>query len=346
MIISISGYGFSGASGFIDLLKEYEDVQFFNKPGFEFQILKAPDGLLDLYYSVVERNGFLSENAGIKRFLRMAKENNYFSPNAKLKKAFKMATYDFINNIDIISWKGRSVYDPKDLKSLFGKNNLTFFTKIFNKTIGKVIKSFNLPLMKRRYYSVCSEETFCNETDKYLNKLFTLFGFDTNKTIVLDQFFDASNPEICFKLVKNSKMIIVDRDPRDVFLISNHFYKGNASFMYTGNSIDDFISSYKKNRINLYFSESVLRLKFEDLVLDYESTKERIEHFIELENMKCEFKYFNPSLSIANVGLFYKYDFNKKEINIIGDLLKEYCFDFKQKDIDLIKEKKKVRMFK
>ena len=56
------------------------------------------------------------------------------------------------------------------------------------------------------------------------------------------------------------------------------------------------------------FHDRILKIRFEDLVLNYEETKKEIEEFLCLteENHISKFKYFNPLQSNKNVMIWKK----------------------------------------
>jgi len=64
--VCVSGYGRSGSSACIDLLKEFE---FVDGPDKEFRIAKDPHGLLDLELSIVDNWEFIRHNTAINDFL-------------------------------------------------------------------------------------------------------------------------------------------------------------------------------------------------------------------------------------------------------------------------------------
>ena len=61
MIIGVTGYGGSGASACIALIKEFDNVQFY-RDSTEFQILQQPDGITDLRYNLVESRRRIRRN--------------------------------------------------------------------------------------------------------------------------------------------------------------------------------------------------------------------------------------------------------------------------------------------
>ena len=339
MIISVSGFGFSGASAVIDLLREYEDVQILNRQ-FEFQLIKAPDGLNDLYHFLVEDNSLLSSNAAIKRFKRMLKTNNYFSPSKKKMKEFKNVSFEFINSLDCVTWKGKSSFDPHDVKTFFQKSPFSFINRVFRKI-------FHKPLINSsstRFYSHMSEDKFLNLTDKYICKLIKLLGYDPNGLIVLDQFFNACDPMQSTIFVKNWKMIVIDRDPRDIYLLSNYYYGINSTFMPVKCGIDNFVFYHSMTRRNKIEDERILTCHFEDLIFKYDDSVKKIENFLNINKHIFKNQYFMPDKSIANVGIFLKDLTHKKETDEIEKRLKSFCYNFTEDDINYIfvNENKKI----
>ena len=331
MIVSVSGYGFSGASGFVDLLKEYKEVQIVNRQ-FEFQIIKAPDGLMDLYHFLVERNDSLSSNVAIKRFVNMLKNNNYFSPNKKNRKQFKKAAFEFINKLEIIIWKGESSFDPPDVKTIFQKSPFLLVHKVCRKIFHKSFKIFS----SKRYYSNVDSQTFVELADEYICTLIKLLGYDENGLIVFDQLFDACDPRRSTVFLKKWKMIVVDRDPRDVYLLSNFYYGSNASFMPQNCGVDKFIRYYLSTRKNKCIDDRILYFNFEDLLFDYTNVVHKIEKWLDIKNHFCPKKHFNPEKSVANVGLFIKNKAHCEDVEIIQNRLGVFCYNFSKSNVNHI----------
>jgi len=110
------------------------------------------------------------------------------------------------------------------------------------------------------------------------------------------------------RLFKDLKIIIVDRDPRDIFL---DMYEGR--YMAGGEDpierAKSFVEYYKHARID---KEIIAKLpyvkvvKFEDLCLNYSDTVDDIFNFIGIKNkdLKKSECYFKPLESASNIGLW------------------------------------------
>jgi hypothetical protein len=122
------------------------------------------------------------------------------------------------------------------------------------------------------------------------------------------------------KYFDNIKLIIVDRDPRDIYV---DMVKGKLLLSYdiskTGN-VDKYIKWHKKLRNsikNIEDNNNILFLKFEDLVCNYQSSIKKISEFIGPNFTHInQNKHFIPEESINNIGLWKQYD-KQEEINKI-----------------------------
>ncbi len=74
MIIGITGYGYSGASAYIDVLKEFDGIQSLKKNN-EFPIFQQTDGIFDLQHALVEEPRRLNISSMIVRFRRNTKDS-------------------------------------------------------------------------------------------------------------------------------------------------------------------------------------------------------------------------------------------------------------------------------
>jgi len=151
-----------------------------------------------------------------------------------------------------------------------------------------------------------------------------------NHNIVLDQPFSADNPEKSFIFFDNPAAIIVDRDPRDLYLLAKEVLRSRASFIPTDN-VYDFVTYYKvirENRKKVVNTTKVLYLNFEDMIYEYKTTAEKIIAFLGLKRHEKPLEYFNPEISKNNTQLFNKYTNYKKEIEYIEKELEEWLYPF------------------
>jgi hypothetical protein len=187
-----------------------------------------------------------------------------------------------------------------------------------------------------------SKNDFKNLTNIYLNKLFGTVTNASHEFFLLNNSFDF-NPEPCLNLIENGYSIIVERDPRDIFAstlnsqdgfipivertLENNILK-KRKFLGTS-EISQFIKRYKILRLNENKSNNsrILRLRFEDFVINHLETADQLNNFLKLDlrNKKVSELLFNPEESKQNVGIWKKYR-HLPEIAIIEKELGEYCY--------------------
>ena len=131
----------------------------------------------------------------------------------------------------------------------------------------------------------------------------------------------------------NTKFIVVDRDPRDVYLCDQYIWSkppirinGEPHFP---TSINEFVAEWKKTIVRKFDNPNVLLIHFEDLIYDYESTVSQIEKFIGVKlthsNLK---KVLKIEESIENTQLFNCNEEWEKQAKAIAKALPEYLYNF------------------
>jgi len=144
------------------------------------------------------------------------------------------------------------------------------------------------------------------------------------------------------------KVIIVDRDPRDLYIMNKVFW---GSGYVPSIDINLFIKWYSQTRQSrkTELSDStriktgeVLFTQFESLIYEYDNSVEKIMNYTGLsasEHVK-KLKCFNPELSIKNTQVYVNYPELQHNINLIENHLGEYCYNF-----PYIKKKDDVKHF-
>ena len=128
-------------------------------------------------------------------------------------------------------------------------------------------------------------------------------------------------------LLSSTKMIVIDRDPRDLFVNAIKY-----RFFIVPREVDKFIEWYgylmdktEQEEIN---KEKVLRINFEELVFDYENSINNIISFLNIDKSRHanKKKYFNPAVSKKNIGLWKKHE-NQEDIKKIFKNLNKSCYN-------------------
>lgn len=341
--VVVSGYSMTGKTVVTDILKEFKG---YNVPihTAEFNLLRIQGGLLDLCTALYDDWSPIRSDAAIRRF----------------------------KNVVLRTGTVASIRDPKSLFISNGMNYDAFFNNRFLEISEKYIQSlidyqykiewpylsidespikqfqtrlerilFKKKIFWRNVYGTVSKE-FIPKTQIYLDSLFSELASESTIAFVMHNTVEPYNPIRGLNLFNNARIIIVQRDPRDVY--SSNFVRNgafvpdfevnrhwNLKLGVTGaGNIDTFIQRQlaQFTKVNSEFDDDrVLRILFEDLVLDYELTLKKIYDFLdetpEIHIKKGEF--FKPELSSRNIGLWKKMT-DQTVISKIESALKPYCY--------------------
>lgn len=333
MVVSTCSFGSSGSSAVTDYLAECENVCVFDK--LEFTLVTQIDGIEDLEFHIMKQNSRHSSGVyAIQRFRKVINNRlKGWNKRTGISKEFvKTLTDEYINEITQVRYKSFSPKIDKRhsafLQTYMG-NSIIRQRLIYGLEKKKIIKT-NVDFYPLDYINVSIKpENFYSATKKYLTRLLEAMGCDFSKMVVLDQAFSGNDPVKSFPFFDDVYAIVVDRDPRDMYIFAKKVLLSKGRFMPSDN-VEDFIKYYRALRENQPYKEShprVLSLKFEDMVYNYEETVNKIDKFLNIEN-KNRRTIFIPEMSAANTCLIRKFPELKADILRIEEELSEYLFDF------------------
>jgi hypothetical protein len=327
MVVGSAGFSWSGSSAITDLLKEFDDTQVYDQ--IEFLLAYYPDGLEDLDFHLnVNGSKFLSSSVAIPRFRKVA---NLLLNNAT-KGEVKKITDEYLDRLVQVRWKGLAQGQILLHNSWVFKHFAFNFTyKLFRRLPPNLCKKINLYPLNMIELSI-EPDQFSEATLEYTDKIIQAMGLDISKTIVLDQPFAGNNPAKSLKYFRNSKAIIVDRDPRELYLLAKVYFP-KTSYQIPYERVDDFILYYKNMHKTLAHSmgnSNVLYLRFEDLVYEYDKTVNKVMNFLGLENHARPRTCFVPEKSMVNTRLYIKCKDYADDIKKIEKELSEFIYDFEQ----------------
>lgn len=321
-IINVSGYGWTGSSALVDFLQGVENLEHF---GTEFRLIKDPGGIIELEDALVNSWTSMKSGVAIRRFLNLAEKLGRsdiplgptygMGYNKYCNGKFYKHTQSYIESIADVEYKGSNIH-----MDLFTNPWEKYPKWIFHKLLGEDLE-YNL------YFSSHQTE-FLSETQKYIKNIIDSSISNSNtQGVILDQAIPPTQVSRSLSYFKDAKVILVDRDPRDIYIDCL-----DARSVPT-DSIDDFITYYQARRHmseDLKRNPNVLRIYFEDLVMEFERTKEELLDFlpfgeIGLDMSKSE---FHPKDSIQNVGMYKKYNNLESEMELLYDSLKSNCWNW------------------
>ena len=339
-----SGYANSGGT-IIGLI--FEEIEHAVVLPMEFRLLKERYGICELEDALFKSKDPEIIDLALKDFRWLSKQyatsigrfnRAGYSYDSRSGNTFTAATEIYINSlIDFNYPKSWHFYDFK----------LNYFKLLFQRSIKKIFKNSDYA-KKPAHLAYPERSVFLRNTQDYLETI--LKGFlrqqinDQNLTRRNDSFIvlPKSIPlysELAVKQIvryfDDCKIILIDRDPRDIFL---EVIKGKQRYLPETNNLVEkakgFITYFKAVRADqdgVRSHPSVLLLQFENVVLDYNRSIEKIYRFLEISPHEHTKKgsLFRPKESKKNIGLWKDSQESQAAIKLIESELKEYLFKTK-----------------
>lgn len=329
-IIVATGYFSTGSSAVVDFFKDIDGVLALDAD--EVRFVQDPNGISDLEYNLIENNHRHNSSNSIKLFLREVerlekrKKGFYYK---MFNGQFKRLAKNYINYLIDFSFRG---YNHLDV------NNLSGFSKAkykFKKRVGKLFRfhvGYNYLPEAIDYCLWPSEDYFLNKTNEFLYQLTEAAVGNTGADyVVYDQLIPASNVERYYRYIQGSKIIIVNRDPRDIFVET----KIKRPDHIVPLEVEKFCKWYLNTRLHNQqnSNDHVLIINFEDLVLKFEETSKKLCDFVGMKeyvfsNHVC--RHFNPSISKNNVCLYKRFPEISNDIEYIENHLATFLYSKKE----------------
>lgn len=301
-ILFAAGLGSTGSSALVDLLKEVDG--FFSMDD-EFRLFVDPGGFVTLRDALVENWSIFQTDVAIRNFINLALNINSKkrSPYTALNHSkyfddfFEKELYVFIDNICELKFDG----------FWYGIDNvlmrkLNRFSSLRKSKIGSKKMYVGKNLTDEEYSKYVS--VFINNIVEYVLKKEEkeFFCFNENLSCMF--------PEKIFNMIPDSKMILVIRDPKDVYADSIRvkwpaipedpmdFIKWQILVYQGWMKVQKRFTNYKDS------DNLLLVVKFEDLILEYENTVNKIFNFLGIDKLehKNKCKYLIPEKSKNNIG--------------------------------------------
>lgn len=335
----VAGYMGTGASAAVDIVKEFKGSYNFET---EIRMIKDPYGLHELEQTVLSTNwDVIRSSTAVWDFIDASKIWSRFGGNPlsapglsykkRINKDYMRYTYEFVTEICDCEFRCDFYSDA------FRKNYLQYVIDRNRRYIEKITKGkLRIANRKTRQDYLCkpSEERFLSALKKYLMQIFTPVNtVDDVRIIILDQAISGNNPLLVTRYFENGKIIIVDRDPRDIYVDNMEYpdflVKNPNSIQEAKKFCQFFLASREENKQN---HPNILYLQFENLVSNYEDELVKIRSFLNLsaEDHLRKGEFFNPMESRKNMQIWKKH---YKKFNIAIDYishnLSNYLYDEK-----------------
>jgi len=324
--LDLSGYAFTGKHAVIDLMREFDG---YHVPHFQFEfcLLRIQGGILDLKTALVDDWSPIRSDAAIRRFRRLVRRLGTKNSRMDPRTWFESIGYNYDEYFDHRFFKLSQKY-LEELVELSWKSEWPFAMADWSglELCWNRIKR-NLGFKGAYMVEVCVAPpgNFIPATRRYLRDLLSSSAAPGTSTIVMHNAFEPFNPYRSLDLFDEAKCIIVDRDPRDNYV---------AGLWYKPLRVPavEFVRRYRSHRMaakaNLKPSGQILRLQYEDLILRYGETLDRILSFLgEDKSVHVRpLRYFDPAVSAKNIGI-WKTHADQADIEYIARELAEYCYE-------------------
>lgn len=347
-IIGTTSFGGTGGSALTNILEEFKCI----KPlrgGAEFECKFFTNTIFPLETALKNQ---LYVNAAVKEMLYQAytmSKDKFYAENFGTDNFIKL-TNEYINSVTGV-WLGGS-YSEKDYFFISKKeqNNFVKAKALFNslyKNADNLYEQYHwepsFQQVVNQYYGKFTDD-FYTKTQEYTAKLFNITG-EKQRFVLVDSIFRPETAVQELNWYTNAKFIIVDRDPRDHYIINKIYWGDTHIPTWNVDSYIDWFKTYRScNERNSAYPEKILQLRFEDLIYKYEESLVRIKTFLSLtddEHIK-KGQVFIPEKSRTNTQVFRKHPEYAGDIRKIEKELSEFCYNYSEEQIRCFESKDEI----
>ena len=331
-ILTCAGFGYTGSSIISDFLSEFDNVAM-PAGSSELRFLHDFGGVSTLEDALVHNYHKQSSDGAIHQFLKLV---DYYSGNFINKKynrwfdgKYKEISLEFINDITNVKWSA-AIETTWMYKPVIER---IFYYQIYSRIKRFLCGGGELSRFYPSgdfYYSCPEKEYFEECVRKYLNNLFSIIDPNHSKEyLYFDQLVPPTNVNRYLCYFDDIKVIVVDRDPRDLYIQNKYRVKAT----WIPSNLNDFIKLYREQRKNIVKdpqNNKILRVNFEQAIYHYKEFSKQVMDFVgltEKQHATPKLK-FDPSISINNTQLWKKYEIPSTIIRQIENELGEYCYNF------------------
>lgn len=341
MNIAVTGYWATGSSAMLDYLSEYQSVKIVpERHPYEHLVFCYPNGLFDLFAKLKYGNTPQGSDIYINDFISSMRRLNdyeyvwYGSYKALFEDKFMNIVYSFVDAIAEKQNKRLTSYHNLRTRFSIRKAILQLAAKYY---YHRNIKKLGLQYVKDDnpvYFSMPTEEELLKAVKSFTKSYFCLFESNDTPVSVFDHLiWPGQIDEMMSCFDDNLKVLILNRDPRDIFMLSKYILckppigTGNPNY---SPDPELFAEEWKRIVKKSFSNPNVFQIYFEDLVYNYDAIVSKIESFVGLSPSHHIEKQevFNPLHSIENTQIWLLKDEWKKEAAIIAKLLPDYLYDF------------------
>lgn len=327
--IACVGYHGTGAGVIDDLLREFDNIAQ-GRYESESRYLHDADGISDLEYNLVENPHRLNSGYAVRRFLAYAKMNNRQLSKVYGNNWLELAK-QYVFSITKFEYSGHKGHET----SLYSRweHYIAFIKKVYDKLHPP---RFRNPAWHDYYpghttlHAKLTKSEFLYKTRKFVDELCeTIPHRQSDEFVVIDQMFPGNNIERYLKYVRDVKVVIVDRDPRDLYIrqrsLPDHVLPNDPY---------QFCMYYRDIRPNKDFvaPANVLCVSFEDMIYKYDEMVRKVLTFLEIDPKHhiSPKSHFDPSISIKGTKTWLEYPEYSEDIKVIVKELPEFLYNYSE----------------
>lgn len=330
-LITCAGYYGTGSSAVTDLIDECDNVH--DMGDYEFRFVQDPDGICDLEYHLVLNNHRHNSGYALKRYERNVKFLNGGRLQKKYNRFFgdKWLAYsaEYVRNLADVEYVG---YWHQDLRD---KGKLAYYSeRALNKLMNDILhlsheRNYTIFMGKNTNYATFPGERFYEYTRTYIDRLFDYANQDHKEFVMADQLVPPSNVSRYLRFFNDLKVVCVDRDPRDLYLLETLFWHGTI----IPHDVDAYCKWFRATRAHLKYEQDdparVMRIHFEDLVYHYDEMAPRVLAFcgIRPEHHTMPKTRLIPEESMKNTRLYRDHPEYSRQIAVIEGELKDFLYE-------------------
>lgn len=332
-IFTATGFGGTGSSAITDILGEFSNGKSLGIG--EIYFLQDEYSISDLEHHLIDGNHRSRADKALKNYLKYIRKEG-IRYNKMFNNNFKNFSYEYIESLIDAEFKKPLILGDLDSNIL----NFLYF-KLYYSLVLKTRYLFSKSnfefypwsIFVKKYYSVPDRERFYKKTREYTSKIFNSISIaEEFYFLAIDQLVPPIKIDRYFNYVNNLKVFLVDRDPRDLYLLNKRDWNNRAPCICDTSNINEFIIWYKtmRSEINLYKKrENICFIQFEDLVYKYDEMINKIYNFTGLSKSEHinKFSKFDPNYSSLNTRLWKNKNYYTKDIVLIEEKLSEFCFE-------------------
>lgn len=326
--ITCASYHGSGSSAVTDLISEFDGVLSFGDQ--EFRFVHDTDGIADLEYHLVWNFNRLNSINAINRYLKRV---NYHNGNIFSKKyrgifgnAWEKCSHNYIKQLADVTYYGSRFDFLDSLDWIYYLERILY--RLLRLTVWRNNPEREFTSKKGVIYCAHpSEEKFLRITREYIIQLFDAVRGD-NDIVMADQIVSSSNTEGYLRYFDDIKVIIVDRDPRDAYVLGKYYWHDGIIPTEVEEYCKWFTCTRENGEHRKINSNQICFLWFEDLIYRYDETVAKLTDWLELDPAKHtrSKQIFNPEISIKNTRLWEKTKCDMSEIQYIEKNLRDYLY--------------------